>query len=128
MAREIVHKIHNVSKRDDLVRDFGLRDQGRRAAVSIMSLLLRVSHAGHTGSSHIILPLPEDPRRSCRVNSTSFLTRSVSRKTNSSCCAKAAFLRAGLRLKRLGIRRVFCRPAIAFHVNSQEVWSDLRVY
>jgi len=31
----------------------------------------------------------------------------------------------GLRLKRLGIRRVFCRQAVAFHVDPGQYWDDI---
>ena len=36
-ARELAQKVYSVSNRDAFARDFGLRDQMRRAAVSIMS-------------------------------------------------------------------------------------------
>lgn len=36
-ARELTAKIYNVSKRESFSRDFGLKDQIRRASVSIMS-------------------------------------------------------------------------------------------
>ena len=36
-ARELTAKIYNVSKREPFSRDFGLKDQIRRASVSIMS-------------------------------------------------------------------------------------------
>lgn len=36
-ARELTRKIYNASNRERFARDFGLRDQIRRAAVSIMS-------------------------------------------------------------------------------------------
>ncbi len=38
-ARELTRKIYGASKQGDFARDFGLRDQIRRAAVSIMSNL-----------------------------------------------------------------------------------------
>jgi four helix bundle protein len=36
-ARELVHEIYSVTKNGDFSRDFGLRDQIRRASVSILS-------------------------------------------------------------------------------------------
>ena len=36
-ARELTAKIYNISKRDPFAHDFGLKDQIRRASVSIMS-------------------------------------------------------------------------------------------
>jgi len=37
LARELVHRIYDDTRRDDFRRDFGLRDQIRRAGVSIMA-------------------------------------------------------------------------------------------
>ena len=36
-ARELVHEIYSVTRNGDFARDFGLRDQIRRAGVSILS-------------------------------------------------------------------------------------------
>ena len=36
-ARELTNKIYNVTERDQMSRDFGLRDQLQRASISIMS-------------------------------------------------------------------------------------------
>lgn len=36
-ARELTRSVYEITKQGDLAKDFGLRDQMRRAAVSVMS-------------------------------------------------------------------------------------------
>ena len=47
-ARELTKKIYDVSKAGDFARDFGLRDQIRKAAVSIMSNIAEGFERGGT--------------------------------------------------------------------------------
>lgn len=47
-ARELTKRIYDVSKAGDFVRDFGLRDQIRKAAVSIMSNIAERFERGGT--------------------------------------------------------------------------------
>ena len=48
-ARELTAKIYQVSKREPFSRDFGLKDQIRRASVSIMSNIAEGFDRGGTG-------------------------------------------------------------------------------
>lgn len=47
-SRELTNRIYKVSRKTDFARDFGLKDQIRRASVSIMSNIAEVMDRGGT--------------------------------------------------------------------------------
>jgi len=47
-ARELTQKVYEITNRRGFSRDFGLRDQIRRAAVSVMSNIAEASNAAAT--------------------------------------------------------------------------------
>jgi len=68
-ARELTWAVYDCSKTGLFAKDFGLRDQIRRAAVSIMSNIAEGFERGGSADSFNFSPLPKAPPEKLKPSS-----------------------------------------------------------
>lgn len=73
-ARELTRQVYKISGKTSFARDFGLKDQIRRAAVSIMSNIAEGFDRRGTGESSNSSQRQKDQRRK---SGASFISRSI---------------------------------------------------
>lgn len=80
-ARELTRRVYDVTNEPGFARDFGLKDQIRRAAVSIMSNIGKGTTAAAPQNSSTFYQLPRVQRRRFAANSMWRPIRDMSRRT-----------------------------------------------
>ena len=74
-ARELVARIYQVSLAGDFSRDFAMRDQMRRASLSIPSNIAEGFERGGARNSSSSSVMPKVPAENCAPNSTVLWTK-----------------------------------------------------
>lgn len=94
-ARQLTKKIYEATAEGSFTRDFGLKDQIRRASISILSNIAEGSSEGETRSSYNFSPLPKAPVARFAHNSTLLWIKDTCRKIRLRDCSIVQMKLAG---------------------------------